>query len=832
MSEDKEVIFEAARRLDAADRSAYLLEACAENDVLRIELESLLEAADAAERYFERLQAGTVPELAQDLMIGKTVGHYRILSHIGSGGMGSVYRAEDMRLNREIALKFLSGPPGTSARTASYVLDEARAAASLQHSNVCVVHDIGETDEGLPFIAMALCRGQTLRERLREGPMSVEVAISTAIQIARGLGAAHARRIVHRDVKPGNVMIDPDGGVKLLDFGVARTLDVTVTGPGSTPGTIAYMAPEQVRGETVDQRSDLWALGVVLYEMLSGMRPFRGGNDRAMFNAILNEREQAIRDLRSDVPERLSAIVHRLLSKDPRKRYQTAAELESDLGNQGASRRRNHQLLAAGVLAATVVAAILIFSPRPARERVASQQVAITESSIAVLPFADLGSDSGDAALGDGITEELIAALARVDRLRVTARTSSFAFRNSGADVRRIANSLDVANLLEGSVRRSGSRLRVQVRLVDAASGSTRWSETYDRDIHDIFNVQSDIAGAVARELDLRLRPSAQRERRPLTDNIAAYELYLRGRDPVHFRSPTDSGPRTGLAYLQQAVELDPKFAAAYANMAYMYFGLSGNGDRERDLALKRMADSVAHIALALDSMLPEAHMGLAVANGIAPPDLTVAEASIRRALALGGAPRAREQLARVLVWTGRPREGLEEALRAAREDPLSASAAADIGRALCINGRYDEGIAQLRRVGSLKPPLQRVRLFTAICYAMKGSPQKALGELAGRRHPRNDALTGFLLARMGATAEARRAQAQHIERWNKNGAGAFPVAMTAAGLRDYDEALEWMEKASAEMGLRDEVIYIVLDELRADPRFRPILQKHGFWNR
>ncbi|HJU76001.1 MAG TPA: BTAD domain-containing putative transcriptional regulator [Gemmatimonadaceae bacterium] len=452
-------------------------------------------------------------------------------------------------------------------------------------------------------------------------------------------------------------------------------------------------------------------------------------------------------------------------------------------------------------------------------------------TSIAVLPSANVSADPRDATIIDGLNEELITALWKIGNLRVVARTSAFAFRNSPLGVRQIGDSLGVAHVLESSFQKDSARVRVQVRLVDTRSGITRWSETYQRSLGDIFAAQSEIAAAVARQLDLRLVAGAQqRLQRGPTRNIAAYELYVAGRDLVYMR--TDSGPAVGLKLLQQAVALDTGFAAAFATMPYMYFTLSGRAlDEDSARVIKRLAVAAAQRALTLDPSLPEAYRGLSVALAMAPSDFRGTEAALRRALELGGAPRVREHLSRVLMWSGRHAESLIEAMRAEQEDPLSATAAADVGEALCVNGRIDEGMAQLRRLDSVEPPVRRVRGFTALCYAMKGMWLQAVEVLRGVEVANADPyspLFGYALGRAGGTPEAEQLRAKAIAHWQKTKRGAYWVALIAAGLGDHDQAFEWLDRVGDDLVGSSSIMYPIFGALHADARFERHRARRG----
>lgn len=505
----------------------------------------------------------------------------------------------------------------------------------------------------------------------------------------------------------------------------------------------------------------------------------------------------------------------------------TAAHASSAAAIAPQSQRR--PWLMVGVAAVAAIALIVV-GVRAARR--ASSPPRTPEPAIAVLPFVSRGGDRADSALTDGISEELITALARITRVRVLARSSTFTLRNSGASVRRIADSLAATHVIDGSVQRNGPRLRIQVRLMDA-TGKIRWSETYDRERQDVFLVHGDIAEAVARELGHSVDTASLRALRGgTTQNIAAYELYLRGRDPVNFRTEGDSGPRQGLTYLQQAVALDPTFAAAYANMPYMYAQMANTApDVAHAREYKRMADSMARMAIRLDPLLPEAHTALGTASIIGLADLSTAEREFRRAIALGGSPRVHEHLATVLSVTGRVEEALAETMRSARDDPLSASARAELGKTLCLDRRYDEGLAELARVGNVRPPLLRVASYVAICYAMQHKWREAVAQIRNRRG-RLVPMLGYMEARAGDTTAALAIRDELLARWRTHQRGAFGLAVITAGLGDLDQAFEWLDRAKDDLTLDGVLVYPIFSDLRDDPRFDLFLARLGLQKR
>ena len=847
MSPEAEALYERARALHPDARGAFLHDACHADPHLREELVSLLEQAEAAEGFFERLSKAVFPPSVSDAPnpdrnVGSTVGRYRIMACIGAGGMGTVYRAQDTRLNRDVALKFLPVHLGSHRGAQERLLAEARAAAALEHPNVCVVHEIGETDDGRPFIVMALCDGETLKEKLRLGPLAPAEAVEIAMQIARGLAAAHARGIIHRDVKPGNVMLGPDGTVKLLDFGLAKVADVTITGPGATPGTLAYMSPEQARGNPVDQRTDLWSLGVVLYEMLTGMRPFRGASDRALFQAILHEEPEPISQQRPEAPEPLRRIVERLLRKDPDARYGRAEELLADLAQGLSSGARPSRLSAfsrrrPGLLAGTGIALVALVG---AAFWQAGRGRGPEGASIAVLPLTTLGADAADAALADGMTGELIALLSKLGRLRVIASTSAFAFKGRPIDLRRIADSLRVSHILEGGLQRIGSRLRLQVRLVDVSDGSTRWSETYDRDMKDVFATEDDLARAVARELEVRLGGrSGSNLLRHRTRSIAAYELYLRGSDlTLGF---TDSGVRAGLEYFKQAIALDSTYAAAYAGAARMYTMLGETDNPGFSLReLQARAEAAARKAVALDDSLPEAHVTLGLVQFRWRSDLAFANTEMRRALALNPAePRVHEQMAKLALLAGRPTEGLAEARLGLEADPLSPTAIVQVAVALYHNERCDEALEQLQLIAGVRPRVRRAVVIASQCFAEQGRWPLAIATLrqgleTGGVHMRT--MLGFVLARSGQRNEAQQILAELLARQQRGGNVASDVAVVYAGLGDFDRAFIWLNRAVDEGYLSTspltEIMGPAFRELRRDPRFERVHARLGLSRR
>ncbi|MEO8575916.1 MAG: protein kinase [Gemmatimonadales bacterium] len=868
MSDELDRLYDRALELPHDARASFIAEACAGNETLRADLQSLVAASEEAEKFFANFGSAVMspPILAEAveeavgsrsdsppsarlreenmLQDGALIGRYSIVGLLGRGGMGTVYRARDTRLGRDVALKFVYPHVVSDGDAEERLLAEARAAAALQHPNICVVHEIGETADGQPFIAMALCEGNTLKRRLAESAIPPDEAIAIATQMARALNAAHSRNIIHRDVKPGNIMLEPDGTAKLLDFGLAKASDVSASRPGSTPGTVAYMSPEQVRGDAVDHRSDLWSLGVVLYEMLAGQRPFRGGSDRVILQAILHDQPEPLRSVCAGLPTQLGAVVERLLQKDREERYASAADVLIDLGkvtfdgrdgiasDTSRPKQKRRVVLLTGV--AAVVVAILGFmlwsGQRDSASRSAVSASRVAEPSIAVLPLANLSGDSIDAPLAVGITEDLIATLARGGGVRVIASTSTSAFRDRKMDVRQIADSLGVSNILEGGVQKRGSQLRVEVRLIAARDGSTLWSQAYDREFKDMFAVQDEIVRTVAGELGLRFDKDRQL-RRHHPRSMVAYEAYLRGSDPILMRS--QAGVWKALEYFQEAIKADSTYAAAHAGLALVQVR-RGRTTSDPGMPLRELfalAESSARKAISLDDALPEAHYALGRVLEVT-LDFPAAEREIRRAIALDPTRSSyHRSMSTLHGWASRPKEELAEAQLALETDPLNPYAHVSLSSGYFANGRFEEALAQLDRVAAVKPPLQAVAFVIAQDYNQLQRLPEAIAVLrpqADAGDPMFRGLLGYMLGRSGQRDEANKLLADLRARFDRTGVGAFQVAMVQAGLGDMDETFVWLNKSIDDRSISTMIMGPTFKDLRSDPRFEKLKERLG----
>lgn len=568
-------------------------------------------------------------------MIGTTVSHFRIVEQLGGGGMGVVYKAEDLRLGRTVALKFLAPQLSQDADAVTRFRNEARAASALDHPGICTIHDIDEAPDGRLFIAMAFCDGETLKRRLESGPLPLAQALRIARQMADALSQAHARGIVHRDIKPGNLILTPAGDVKIVDFGVAKLADTpALTATGAWIGTPAYMSPEQAGSGMVDARSDLWALGAVLFEMLTGRPPFRGDNSAAMISSILYDDPPPLDTLRPGTPSAVSGIVRRLLAKDRGARYSTAAELAEDLravqhvaaGETVAGRSSPPRLvsrgiaIAAGVAVLFAVVALTLWirgrsssTDEPRTVASAGDSQALTR--LAVLPFQNLGS-ADDQYFAAGMTEEITSRLAGISRLGVPSSTTLTEYDRRGKTVRQIGTDLRVDYLVEGGVRWArgpdGSRVRITPKLIRVSDDTTVWTFTYDATLSDVFKVQSDIAYKITSALRVALEARERRalESRPTSDD-EAYLLYLRGLTVFQDDTSDTSGQALARTSLEQAVGRDPTFALAWSWLARVCVAQYQTGAM-RVAATREKASAAVQHALALDPMLPEAHIAQA----------------------------------------------------------------------------------------------------------------------------------------------------------------------------------------------------------------------------
>jgi serine/threonine-protein kinase len=710
---------------------------------------------------------------------GARLGPYEIHSLLGAGGMGEVYRARDPRLGRDVAIKVLPASFAADPARLARFEQEARTVAALSHPNILAVFDIGVGAHA--YLVTELLEGETLRATIERGPLGLTRTAELALQLTAGLAAAHGRGIVHRDLKPENIFLTNDGLVKILDFGLAKA--AAQAGPhdevtrasdtlaGIIVGTVGYMAPEQVRGEPADPRSDLFALGTILYEMVSGRRAFHGQSPADTMSAVLRDEPPDL-TVPAATPPALARIIRRCLDKDPDGRFQAARDVRFALESMADA------------------------PPEAAAAKRAREQ------SIAVLPFATAGADADSQYFGDGLAEELINALARVPGLRIAARTSAFRFRGSDLDVREIGNRLGVASVLEGSVRRAGNRLRITAQLIDVADGYHAWSARYDREMVDVFAIQDDIVEAIVQALT----PAPAGAPRPVvkrpTRNVEAYEVYLKGRHYWHQRSPATM--QTAIRLFEQAIALDPEHPLAHAGLADCYAIYRGAGWFTADKAQPRAREAIER-AMALGPELAEVQFAQALHAFYFERHWRASIDHLQRAIAIN--PRlaeARSYLGVCLACDGRVAEAIAAGLDACELEPLSPFVHYVHATSLNIMGRFAEAEASARHVLDLQPDAQVAR--PALAAALNGLDRfdEAIAAaellLTWSRAVRSMAQAGLTYARAGRAADAKRLLAELDERANRGEYIApFGALTIQVGLGDEPEIERLLEACVAD---------------------------------
>ena len=859
-----EAVFGNAVDLPPGGRTTSLDETCSTDPELRAEVERLLRANDSAGDFLASLDGVRAASLLEDFADGeKLIGRYKVVRQLGKGGMGVVYLAEDPSLRRLVAVKLL--PPYLHADSVANkrFLEEARAASALDHPNIATIHEIGETEQGQLFITMTYYDGETLRSRIERGNIEIDEAIGLASQIAAGLSAAHRKGIVHRDIKPENVVLTTDGVAKIVDFGIAKVAGGTQTQTGVTVGTPAYMSPEQTFGLGVDNRTDLWSLGVVLYEMLSGSRPVAGGAKQAVLFAILTDSLELDQKLAA-LPPGVAAIVQRCLQKNPELRYESADALLEDLArarrdnatadSTAATQNRlislarfrrlstGRQMLLAASFILVAATGILggIKLRRSAISSAASSALAkdgaarpvsnpVEEGSIAVLPFASLGASADQTYIGDALADELIHALSQVQHLRVVSRVSSFQFKGKTSDVRDVGERLGVASVLDGTVRSHGDSLLVTVSLVDARTGYQLWSRAFDRSMKELPEVQEEVSRAIVEKLRIPAPARSQRIAKRSTDDSDAYALYLKGRQLLNERRELPQS----VTHFEQALAKDSGFALAHLGLAQALIVLPFYSNYPLELAHERARASILK-SLSIDSTLAEAYGSL----GSMEADSwrwKESQQYFQRAIAKsGGDATMHLWYGEMLLKTGHLDEAVREMRVAQRLNPLSAVVVTNLGWALYSAGRYDEAISVLTSeplssgiphaingVGSVYLAMQRpqdaIAQFQRALDVRKGlGPRAYLGSayaLGGKRKEAEDILASL-------TKEAA------------GGSGSpWGAALVAVSLGRKDEALTWLERAFEirEFGMAWIKIDPAFRSLRSEPRFKKLLTRMGF---
>jgi serine/threonine protein kinase/tetratricopeptide (TPR) repeat protein len=774
-------------------------------------------------------------------MIGKTLSHYRILEKLGEGGMGVVYKAEDTRLKRNVALKFLNPQTiGTDEDKARFT-HEAQAAAALNHPNICTIYEIDEAD-GRLFIAMELIKGRSLKEKIAEGPIRLDEVLDISIQVAEGLNSAHMQGIVHRDIKPANIMAAPGGQVKIMDFGLAKTRGRTrLTQTGSTLGTVSYMSPEQARGAEVDDRTDLWSLGVVLYEMLTGRLPFGGDHEQAVIYSILNKEPEPVTALRTGVPKELERIVLKALAKSPNERYQHMDELLVDLRSFKkmastpkrairTSVTRQPVLRRAYLYVGLVVLIVLLVLSR--FDFFAGDRETI--DSIAVLPLENLSQDPGKEYFADGMTEAIIADLAKIGALRVISRTSVMRYKGTNKSLPRIGEELHVDAIVEGSVLLAGDRVRITTQLIEAAADRHLWAESYERDLRDVLGLQRDVAQAIAHEIKIKLTSKEQVVLESANQiDPEAYDAYLKGR--FHWNKRTKQDLEKSIKYFEQAAEKEPDYALAYAGLADAYIVIADWGFSP-PIEARRKAKLYAQRALSLDNSLVEARTSLAALAASLDWDLEKSEEGYKRAIESNpNYATAHQWYAELLMVTGRFDEALSEIRTALELDPFSLVMHHVRGAVYYYSRDFDDAIREYETILELDKDFSPARYFLSYCYCQKKMYKEAVEE-----YKKALIIDGTGMEKVESLEQA----------FEKNGGKGFNLWITKeldettdqeynvpyyyaeayARMGEIDKAIEWLEK-SYEVGSVNTMYMAVspdFDSIRSDARFKNLMHKVG----
>ncbi len=742
------------------------------------------------------------------LTSGTMVSHYRIIEKIGAGGMGEVYLAEDIELKRKVALKFLAPQLCQNPECRARFMLEARAAARLNHPGILVIHEVGEYQNN-PYFVMEYIEGQPLSAFIKSTQPSLENIISLAVQMADGLNEAHLNGIIHRDIKPGNILIDKNGRPKILDFGLAAIRgNEPVADSQVTLGTIAYMSPEQSRGETVDHRSDIFSFGSLLYEMITGKLPFPGEYEAAVFYAIAYTEPEPLTRYRPNIPQELQNIIDKALKKDPAQRYQEVLELIDDLK-----------------------AILKSLEPGTIRE---SPGFPTGQPSIAVLPFSNLSADKEQEYFCDGMAEEIINALSAIEGLFVVARTSAFSYKGKVIDIREIGRKLGVGTVLEGSVRKAGQRLRITSQLIDVASGYHLWSEKFDRDIEDIFVIQDEISLAIVENLKVKLLAGEKDKlTKRYTVNPEAYSLYLKGR--YFWNRRYEGGLQKGIECFEQAIAKDPLYAPAYVGIADCYNQYGLFGFRPAMEAYERSKRAVAR-ALEIDDTLSEAYSCLGWINTFYDWEWAEAEKAFLKALKLNPhSGLAHNWYGLFLAVTGRIDESVKEGDKSLELDPVSLIFNAVRGLGYYWTRENDKGIELLKKTLEMDPGFSLAHLFLGLTYAGNSRWEDSIAALKKfiaqtMNSPIGLGHLGLIYGLSGNNEEARQILNQLTEMAPHRFVSPLFMALAYMGIGDVDRAFDFLYKAAKE---RDSWIATLryapfFDPFRSDSRYKKLLMEIG----
>jgi eukaryotic-like serine/threonine-protein kinase len=788
-------------------------------------------------------------------MVSQTLGHYRIVEKIGAGGMGEVYRAHDERLERDVAIKVL--PAGTLADETARkrFRKEALALAKLNHPNIATIYDF-DTQDGVDFLVTEYIPGITLSDRLASGPLREKEVARLGGQLAEGLAAAHDQQVVHRDLKPSNLRVTSDARLKILDFGLAKLL-VPAADPAQTrsvsetqgvSGTLPYMPPEQLSGESPDARSDIYGAGTVLYEMATGQRPFREQLATRLTDSILHQPPVPPRSVNSRVSPELERIILKCLEKEPENRYQSATELGIDLRRLGTtstaapgvravlpSNSRQRFAVFAGIVSALLLGVLFALNVGGLRDRIEGRPARPQIRSLAVLPLDNFSRDPGQDYFSDGMTEVLTGDLSQVNGLRVISRTSAMSYKQSKKPLPQIARELNVDAVVEGSVLSSGGKVRITAQLIYAPADQHLWAKTYDRDLSDVLQLQSEVARKIADEIQITLTPQEElRLAGAQRVNPEAQDAYLRGR--YYWEKGTPEDQKKSFDYFEQALEKAPRYAPAYVGIAEYYSYLPFFTSSTPDEAFPKAKAAVAK-ALELDDALAAAHAAQAYIKIYYDWDWAAGEQEFRRALSLDPNDADSHQMySRFLASMGRIDEALAEIKRARELDPMSSVIKANIGVVYYFGRRYDQAFDELNGLLEKEPNFRVAHWGLGLVYEQKKMFPQAIAEFekAGGLEKGGPNTVSSLGHAYGVTGNKRSAQKALNELKNSGKAGIlapYALAVVYAGLGEKDQAFDSLEKAERERITL--LVYLKMDprfeNLHSDPRFQDLIRRMGF---
>jgi serine/threonine protein kinase/Tfp pilus assembly protein PilF len=879
-----------ALKLNKEEREQFLDDVCGNNRNLRLEIAEFLASSENLKSFMEQPAVKEVVEIIvsrkDKLTGGQNFGHYKIIEQVGKGGMGEVYLAEDTRLRRKVALKVLPEDLASDKERLLRFEREAYSASALNHPNILTIFEFG-AEGGVHFIATEYIEGETLRETINDGEMSLTDAVNIAEQTAFALSAAHAAGIIHRDLKPENIMIRRDGIVKILDFGLAKLIQERTenieteaetraqikTQAGMILGTVAYMSPEQARGKETDERTDIWSLGVVLYEILTGRQPFSGETISDTIASILTKEPEYLSNSEREIPAQLESIVEKMLQKKADERYQTAKDLLVDLrqlkkrlefetehpttanqtetkGQIGNAEMRD-SVSSAEYIASEIkqhkrgfvlALAILLITTIGVASWFYSNRSALTDAkqieSIAVMPFVNSGGNADTEYLSDGMTESLITSLSQLPNLNVKARNSVFRYKGKDINPKTTANELSVQAVLLGRVIQRGEQLILNLELVDARSENVIWSEQYNRKQADLVSLQTEIARDVSNKLKTKLSGAdEQKVAKSYTANPEAYQLYLKGRHQLNKR--TEESFKRGIEFFRQAIERDPNYALAYAGLADAYNQMGGWTILQPSESFPK-SKAAAERALQLDDTLAEAHTALAFAKFLYEWDFTGAEREYQKAISFNPNYAFARELYGYQMYLANPRrfdEAMRELKTAQEIDPLSLSVGFNMAALFYFEKQYDKAIEQLKAIQNLDPNFTLGYGLLGAIYREKGMYDESVEtwlkgstlEGAGFSKEELDVLrkaykeSGF---KGHWRKHAELLQAHAKEKY----VSPIFIAMDYAMIGEKELALAWLNKAYEERSswLTEIGVDPVWDDLRDDPRFQDLLRRIG----